>query len=467
MNSASTRAALPSTTPTTSTTVKLRVGVLSAYDLPSREPPIAVTVQVGSTVLKTGPPSQRHKDRNSFKFNNNTNTNEQQQQQQQQVLTFTSDHLPSLYNSTAVISVVYANSTQHNNREQRLTARYALHQLRIHETAWLVLQLHPEDSTNSDDNNNNDDNDDDDDDVPPTLRLQMTLDGPYRTEIGWIIQAMQSWFHGVDRLEDFVKRNVRLLPPQVGVPVLPFDSKFILIPAVPFLAMAVVSTPIWMGILTVALPVALPIFVLLALVVGILLVSCGVVLASTAVGREYWTGYTAPVAHTLLSTPAGQRLVYHTGPRPNPVTVAQAILPRNMWGRLLVSLLVDALGSASYLLPGVGEIVDVAWAPIQTVFIMALYDETSPNLKYLSFIEELLPFTDIVPSASIGWLAEYAVPWLLPPSPPTSKNTAKQQQQQQQQQSSWIQQATTTTAKWNSDDGAPSTFLPSTPVRTN
>jgi hypothetical protein len=38
---------------------------------------------------------------------------------------------------------------------------------------------------------------------------------------------------------------------------------------------------------------------------------------------------------------------------------------------------------------------------------MAMFEEVSSKLKYLSFIEEILPFTDIVPSATIGWAAEF------------------------------------------------------------
>mmetsp|Transcript_4101 Transcript_4101/g.4631 ORF Transcript_4101/g.4631 Transcript_4101/m.4631 type:complete len:85 (-) Transcript_4101:105-359(-) len=38
---------------------------------------------------------------------------------------------------------------------------------------------------------------------------------------------------------------------------------------------------------------------------------------------------------------------------------------------------------------------------------MAMYDSTSPTLKYVSFLEEIMPFTDIVPSATIGWVKEF------------------------------------------------------------
>jgi hypothetical protein len=36
-----------------------------------------------------------------------------------------------------------------------------------------------------------------------------------------------------------------------------------------------------------------------------------------------------------------------------------------------------------------------------------MYDDIAPNLKYISFLEEFLPFTDLMPSATLGWLKEY------------------------------------------------------------
>jgi hypothetical protein len=69
---------------------------------------------------------------------------------------------------------------------------------------------------------------------------------------------------------------------------------------------------------------------------------------------------------------------------------------------------IDFIGSSSYLLPGVGEGFDVAWAPIQTILLMAMYDETMPSLKYISFMEEILPFTDVLPSGTLGWCRQYS-----------------------------------------------------------
>jgi hypothetical protein len=207
-------------------------------------------------------------------------------------------------------------------------------------------------------------------------------------------------------MEGYIQDNILSKLPSM-------DPKYFLIPAAPVAAILVVSAPVLIGVMTVTLPVALPVLVVLGVVLALLTGLVGFVYSSTRQGRSQIGGALSPVSHTFLSTAAGQTLVYDTGPRPTPVKVARNLLPEQIWGRLIVSLFIDLIGSSSYLLPGVGECIDVAWAPIQTVLIMAMYDDTSPNLKYVSFIEEILPFTDIVPSATIGWMAEFGVPMIL------------------------------------------------------
>lgn len=65
------------------------------------------------------------------------------------------------------------------------------------------------------------------------------------------------------------------------------------------------------------------------------------------------------------------------------------------------------VGSASYLIPLAGEAFDLSWAPISMVLVGALYDDVAPSLKYVALIEELLPFTDWIPSATLGWAKEF------------------------------------------------------------
>jgi hypothetical protein len=88
---------------------------------------------------------------------------------------------------------------------------------------------------------------------------------------------------------------------------------------------------------------------------------------------------------------------------PTPVSIARLLLPgpERIWGRLIVSIIIDIIGVISH----VG--LDWIWAPIQTILIMALYEATIPSAKYVSFVEEILPFTDIIPTATIAWFIQH------------------------------------------------------------
>lgn len=366
----------------------LKATILSAYDLPTRDPPPShVTITVGRQSISTGPPIQRHKDHNSVKFSKKNDT----------CITIF-EPLSSLYSATAVVQLVYSDAPALN-----LTAEYELKQLTVEETTWVILNL--ESATGSTTANTNKE-DSSTISVPPTLRLQLTLQGPYRTEIAALFALGQSWFGMVDTLESNWKKLSSSFP---TIPSLP-SWKYLILPAVPILGIIVVALPLILGVMLVTLPMLLPLIVVVGTLFIALSSSVLILYYSTAAGRAQLAHACAPMAQTLLSTPVGQRLVYQTGPRPSPVNVARMVMPVGQWGKLMVSLVIDALGSASYLVPFVGEFTDLAWAPVQTVLIMALYNETSPGLKYISFVEELLPLTDIVPSATIGWLLEYAWP---------------------------------------------------------
>ena len=99
--------------------------------------------------------------------------------------------------------------------------------------------------------------------------------------------------------------------------------------------------------------------------------------------------------------------MYITGPRPSPVTLAEWTIPNDMFGKLVASLVIDFIGSCSYLIPGAGEAFDIFWAPLQTICITAMYDKANPYIKYVSFAEEMLPFTDALPTACLGWTREF------------------------------------------------------------
>mmetsp|Transcript_109017 Transcript_109017/g.314917 ORF Transcript_109017/g.314917 Transcript_109017/m.314917 type:complete len:261 (+) Transcript_109017:1-783(+) len=239
----------------------------------------------------------------------------------------------------------------------------------------------------------------------------MTLKGPFRPEIAAVVGMANAWFGLIDGMEHNAQEVWKATPKP------PFDmSKVMVLPAVPILATIVVASPVIAGVVMVGLPFLLPVVLMVITIVAAVLLTGASLFFSTRLGRDHLGAAMAPMVDSLLHSRAGQTLLYDTGPRPTPVSVARQVLPTGMWGKLVTSLMIDLIGSASYLLPVVGEGFDIAWAPIQTVLIMAMYDNTTPNLKYVSFFEELLPFTDIVPSASIGFLAEFG-PKLLAKNP--------------------------------------------------
>jgi hypothetical protein len=395
LSSTNTAAPLPKNT------ACLTACILSAYDLPSRSPPSYVSITVGDKTLITGPPAQRHKDRNSFKFAGAKNAAGLPSNQ----VLLDAPRLAHLYQQTVTVQLVYEHAPT-----RTLTAEYQLQKLKIHETTWLILNLEPRSTgTGTASSVNTTTEDSHDEEVPPTLRLQMTLDGPYRTEIAALMQLGQVWFGFVDAAE----RNIKQVTTKIPASPVAVNPKLLLLPAVPVVACVVVTAPLVIGVLLLGLPVFLPLAVALGTALLCLGLAIVVVYSSTVQGRAQVGGMLAPLVHTVLSTPSGQSAVYQTGSRPTPVNVARAILPAGMWQRLAASLLIDLIGSSSYLLPFVGEGADIAWAPVQTILIMAMYDRTSPNLKYVSFVEEILPFTDIVPSATIGWLAQFGLPMVL------------------------------------------------------
>ena len=60
----------------------------------------------------------------------------------------------------------------------------------------------------------------------------------------------------------------------------------------------------------------------------------------------------------------------------------------------------------SYLIPGAAELFDAVWAPISAVLVYYMFGRKLSWASF-TFLEELLPFTDVVPSATIAWYVYY------------------------------------------------------------
>lgn len=65
----------------------------------------------------------------------------------------------------------------------------------------------------------------------------------------------------------------------------------------------------------------------------------------------------------------------------------------------------DFLGVLTYIIPVLGESFDIVWAPISAGLLSQMYGMTP--LVAVGFLEEILPGTDFIPTATIGWIAQY------------------------------------------------------------
>lgn len=74
---------------------------------------------------------------------------------------------------------------------------------------------------------------------------------------------------------------------------------------------------------------------------------------------------------------------------------------------LLLCILLDAIGMLSFTIPMVGEFSDVVWAPIAAYIFKRMFKGALGTYgSIFTFVEEILPFSDVVPTFSIAWIYE-------------------------------------------------------------
>jgi len=80
----------------------------------------------------------------------------------------------------------------------------------------------------------------------------------------------------------------------------------------------------------------------------------------------------------------------------------------NKYNKLVIGLVFDALGYVTFLLPGIGEFGDVFWAPASAYIMTKLYKGKKGKIAAaVSFIEEVMPGLDIIPTFTLMWLYTY------------------------------------------------------------
>jgi len=236
--------------------------------------------------------------------------------------------------------------------------------------------------------------------LPPTLRLSLTLTSNYRPEISVLSTTASSYFNLVDSLVNAVSPTLQIVKEKVY-------TKYALIPLLPVLVTGACLAPVVAGVGIIGLPLFLPLAALAALFTFAAGCCMTVFYFSTESGRSKVNRALGGSIQTIANTRTYQQVVYEFGKRPSAVSMCKTVLPIDAGSRLVLSLLIDFVGSCSYLLPGAGEAFDVFWAPAQTLLLVAMYGDKNSSIQYISFAEEMLPFTDVLPTASLGWLKEH------------------------------------------------------------
>lgn len=82
----------------------------------------------------------------------------------------------------------------------------------------------------------------------------------------------------------------------------------------------------------------------------------------------------------------------------------------NKYVKLILSLFFDGLGMLSFILPLIGESFDVVWAPVSGLLIYKMYGGTVGKVSaFISIVEEILPFSDFVPTFTLTWIYTYLI----------------------------------------------------------
>lgn len=77
---------------------------------------------------------------------------------------------------------------------------------------------------------------------------------------------------------------------------------------------------------------------------------------------------------------------------------------------LIFGIVFDVIGMLSFTIPYVGEFGDVIWAPLSGIIIAKMYpNKVGKVAGVFSFLEELIPFTDVIPTFTFTWIYVYLI----------------------------------------------------------
>ena len=85
-----------------------------------------------------------------------------------------------------------------------------------------------------------------------------------------------------------------------------------------------------------------------------------------------------------------------------------AVVVQSPMPSLAACLLFDFIGYASYAVPFFGEFLDVLWAPVSAIIFWKMFGFKRGFFGgVFSFVEELMPGLDFIPTFTIAWFVRY------------------------------------------------------------
>lgn len=77
---------------------------------------------------------------------------------------------------------------------------------------------------------------------------------------------------------------------------------------------------------------------------------------------------------------------------------------------LILGLLFDGIGMLSFSIPLIGEFSDVIWAPLAGFLMTRMYKGRIGKVAgIIEFLEEIIPFTDVIPTFTLTWIYTYLI----------------------------------------------------------
>jgi len=80
-------------------------------------------------------------------------------------------------------------------------------------------------------------------------------------------------------------------------------------------------------------------------------------------------------------------------------------MKKNKFKLLRKGILYDLAGMATAFIPLIGPFLDILWAPYAAKKMGEMYEgNTGKIASWIVFVEEILPFTDFVPTFTLMWI---------------------------------------------------------------